>query len=426
MHQPGRSLLALGFALALSSSTAFASVLWFGDNSGLHAIDTTTNTIAASVAMEPPVAVAVNAADGSVWVLTQSRISHLSSSGAILFDRAHRDFGTGLGAPRLLALNPNDGSVWAAYETRVIHFDAGGVVQGTLSVAALALAIGQDGSLWTLGSSSLHRYDSTGNLTRITAVAATRRMKFIALDDTGGAVWLAGEREVVKLSAASPDTTSLSFFAPETISALSLDAQSGDLWLLGQQSLFSYRRDGSPAVSRDLRDFSVANPRVMLYDFGSQAAWVGHQGGLSRISSFGALVATFAADVRAGTIAIGSAPVDITPVVSIVSPADGALVNSATPRITVGYDAMCGGNACGFPNSFFATFTLSALLNGVETGPSFAFDAATGTSSFTPSSPLPEGTNTLSAKATDSFGHESATVSIAFTVDTIAPSFGAV
>ena len=426
MHPPGRSFLALGFALALSSSSAFASVLWFGDRSGLHAIDTTTNTIVVNVPIERPVAVAVNAAGGSVWVMTQSRIAHFSSSGALLFEHAQRDLGSGLGAPRLLSLNPNDGSVWAAYENRIVHFDAAGAVLGSLNVSALALAIGQDGSLWVLESSSLHRYDANGNRALSAPIAATRRMKFIALDDTGAALWLGGEREVVKLSAASPDQTLLSFFAPETISALSIDTQTGDLWILGQQSLFSSRRDGSPSVSRDLRDFSIANPQAMLYDFGSQSAWVGHQSGLSRISSSGTFVATFPADVSAGTIAIGSAPVDITPVVSILAPADGALLNTARPRITAGYDALCGAQACGFPNSFFSTFTLSALLNGTEVGALFVFDAATGTASFTPAAPLPQGANTLSAKATDSFGHESETVSVTFFVDTIAPIFGAV
>jgi hypothetical protein len=427
MHSPGRAFLgAAAFAFALLSSTASGSVLWFGDHAGLHQIDAVSNTVVLNVPFETPQGLAVNAGDGSAWVLTQNRIAHVSVAGSILFERAVRDLGNGLGAPLLIVLNPNDGSVWAAFKNALLHFDAAGALLRALPISVQALTVGQDGSVWALGQSSLFHYDAAGNLLGNFPYGATRRMKHIALDDTGGAIWLAGEKEVLKLSLASPSQVLQAFLAPETVSALSADTQSGDLWILGKQGLFSFDGDGVPEVSRDLRDFDIAAPRAMLFDFGSQSVWVGHQRGLSRLSPVGTLLAEFAADVRAGSIAIGNAPVDITPVVAILAPADGALLNDSTPRLTVGYDALCGSSPCGFPNSFFSTFTLSALLNGVEVGSSFVFEAATGTASFTPSTPLPEGANTLTAKATDSFGHESATVSVTFTIDTIAPEFGPV
>jgi len=63
--------LAVGLSVALHSFTLFAASVWFGDRDGLHRIDTATNRIAASVAFEPAVAIAVNAADGSLWTLSQ-------------------------------------------------------------------------------------------------------------------------------------------------------------------------------------------------------------------------------------------------------------------------------------------------------------------------------------------------------------------
>jgi hypothetical protein len=425
MHKPARLLRqALGILLALYPLTVSAAGLWFGDKDGLHQIDTATNQVGSNVAFEPPVGIAVNAADGSVWVLTQKRLARLSEQGVVRFQAALRDLGNGLGAPRLLVLNPNDQSVWAGFENRTLHLDASGVVQIVLPVRAQDLAVGQDGSVWILTQSSLEQRDSAGALMKTVALPGTAaRLKFLALDDSGGALWLAGEKELLQLGLANPDQTLRSLLAPETVAGISVDIQTGDPWVIGQNGLFSYSRDGTPHVSRDLRDFSISNPRTLVFDFASQAAWVGHQGGLTRITVDGTVAATFAAAAQVVAISIGRTPINIVPVVSILAPPDGALLNNPTPRLRVGYDALCGAVSCGFPKSFFATFSLSALLNGSEVGSLFVFDPASGSAAFTPGSRLPEGLNTFSAQARDSFGRFSDPVSSSFTIDTIAPSF---
>ncbi|HEX6088162.1 MAG TPA: Ig-like domain-containing protein [Thermoanaerobaculia bacterium] len=413
--------LVLGVAIAIHAVSLSAASLWFGDKDGLHRIDTASNQVAATVPFEPTVGIAVSATDGLLWTLSQERLARLSEQGVLQFQVALRDLGTALGAPRHLVLNPNDGSVWAAFENRILHFDATGALRQTLSVSARDLAVAQDGSLWILGSSALQQHAASGALLRSVPVA--QKLRQLALDDSGAALWLAGEKDLVRLSLDDPGNTLASILAPETISGISVDLQTGDLWAIGQNGLFAYGRDATPRVSRDLRDFTIANPQTLLFDFASQAAWVGHQRGLTRITAAGTVAAAFPAAPHVLTIAIGRTPVEITPVVSIVAPENGALLNDATPELRVGYDALCSSTPCGFPNSFFSTFTLTALLNGMETGSSFAFDASTGGASFTPSTPLPQGVNTFSAQARDSFGRLSETVSSSFTVDTIAPSF---
>lgn len=425
MHRSARFLRqALGIAVALYPLTVFAAGLWFGDKDGLHQIDSATNRVVTNVAFEPAASIAVNAADGSVWALTQTRLARLNEQGVVQFQAALRDLGNGLGAPRLLALNPNDASLWAGFENNVLHLDAAGVVRQTLPVRAQDLAVGQDGSVWILTQSSLQQRDAAGTLIKSVSLAGPAQgMKYLALDDAGGALWLAGQKELLQLSLASPEQTRLSLVAPETTAGISVDIQTGDLWVIGQNSLFSFRRDGTPRVSRDLRDFSIANPRTLVFDFASQAAWVGHQRGLSRITVDGTVAATFTAAAQVVAIAIGKTPVDIVPVVSIVAPPNGALLNNPTPQLRVDYDALCGAASCGFPNSFFSSYSLSALLNGTSVGSLFVFDPASGGASFTPASRLPEGLNTFSAQALDSFGRVSDTVSSSFTIDSIAPSF---
>jgi hypothetical protein len=412
----------VGIAVVLHSFTLSAASVWFGDKTGLHRIDTATNQVVANVPFEPAVAIAANAADGSLWALSRERLAHLSEQGTVLFAVALRDLGTGMGTPRLLVLNPNDGSVWAGFETRILHLDAAGVVRHSLPVRATDLAVAQDGSVWILTQSALQQHDASGALLGSVALPALQRAKYLALDDAGGVLWIAGEKELVQSGLSAPGQALRSILAPETISGISVDIQTGDLWVIGQNGLFSYGRDGNPRVSRDLRDFSIANPQTLLFDFSSQAAWVGHQGGLTRITVAGTVAATFPGAPHVLTIAIGRTPLSIVPVVSIAAPADGALLNTATPELRVDYDALCGTVPCGFPNSFFSTFTLSALVNGTETGSSFVFDPATGGASFTPGARLPEGLNTFSAQARDSFGRFSETVSSSFTVDTIAPT----
>ena len=420
-----RSVRLVFCTLILFATRLSASAIWFGDKDGLHQIDPATNRIVASVPFEPPVSIAV-AGDGSVWALTQTRLARLNAQGVLQFQRAVRDLGNGMGAPRLLALNPTDASVWAAFENRVLHFDAAGVIRATLSISAQDFAIGQDGSLWVLSQSLLQQVDAAGTLLRsIPVTSSTQGTKYLALDDAGRAIWLAGGKKLLELSLSDPSQLMRELLAPETISAVSVNLQTGDLWVLGQNTLSSYHRDGTAVVSRDLRDFSISNPQSLVFDFGSQGSWVGFQGGLARIAPDGSLSAAFPAATKVDTIAIGRTPVDIDPVVTIVSPVDGSLINNPTPLFRVKYDALCGGVPCGLPNSFFSSFTVSASLNGNEVGPSFAFDPATGGATFTPGSRLPEGLNVFSAQA-QAFGRSSSTVSESFTLDTIAPAFGAV
>ncbi|MEA2464940.1 MAG: hypothetical protein QOJ98_2687, partial [Acidobacteriota bacterium] len=378
--------------------------------------------VAANIPFEPPVAIATNSADGSIWALTQKQLAHLSEQGTVQFAVSLRDLGNGLGAPRSLVLNPNDGSVWALFENQILHLNAAGTTLHAVAESVRDFALGQDGSVWLLDRSAVRQYDQAGVLLRNVPVDG-QRFRHLALDDAGGFLWLAGEKELVQARLSAPAQATLSILAPETIAGISADLQTGDVWVIGQNSLFAYGRDGSPRVSRDLRDFGIANPRAVLFDFLSQAAWVGHSQGITRVTVAGTVAAAFPAAAQVATIAIGRAPVSITPVVSIVTPADGALLNTAKPELRVDYDALCGTTPCGFPNSFFSSFTLSALLNGTESGSSFVFDPATGGATFTPSARLPEGLNTFSAKARDSFGRFSQTVTSTFTIDTIPPSF---
>ena len=107
----------------------------------------------------------------------------------------------------------------------------------------------------------------------------------------------------------------------------------------------------------------------------------------------------------------------------MIQPSQNALTNNSAPPITFGYDATCSGKPCGFAPAYYSSYSLTALLNNQPIGNLFKFDSVLGQANYTPASRLPEGQNTLTAQAKDSFGHISNSVTNTFTIDTIPPKF---
>ncbi|MGH8578023.1 MAG: hypothetical protein ACREXJ_14165, partial [Gammaproteobacteria bacterium] len=291
-------------------------------------------------------------------------------------------------------------------------------------MSATDLGVAQDGALWVLLQGELRRYSADGALIQSTPLsAADRQAKYLALDDTGGALWLAGEKRLAKRSLSDPSQVLLALTTAETLSTLSIDLQTGTLWVTGQQNLFGYAREGHFVVDQDLRAHGIANPQGVVFDFTHQALWVGHQQGLSRLDLDGALIATLPAAAKAGTVAIGRLPIELKPTLQSIEPQAGALINHAQPTLAFRYGALCSGQPCGLPNDYFSTYSLSALLNGSAVGSQFLFDNVTGLASYVPPMRLTEGPNQISGHVTDGFGRRSESVTTPFVIDTLAPRF---
>lgn len=416
---------ARGFcALLLSLLPVCGSAIWFGDNWGVHRVDRATNEIDLNLPSDAPVAIAINGNHGSAWALTQGDIFKYNRDGVTQLSASLGALVPGLGTSRLLALDPRDGSVWLAGERRLVHLSATGALLARVDVSATDMSVAQDGTLWVLLPGEFRHYASDAVLLQSTVLAATdRQAKYLALDDTGAALWLAGEKQLTQRSFSDPSQIMLDLTPAETISALSIDIQAGKLWVLGQQSLFGYARDGSRFLNQDLRAHGIANPQSLVFDFTAQALWVGHQQGISRLDLNGALITTLPAAAKAGTVAIGRLPIDVTPTLELVEPQPDASINNAQPTLAFRYGALCSSQPCGFANSYFSTYSLSTLLNGSDVGPQFLFDDTSGLASYTPLMRLPEGANRITGQATDSFGRQSETVTAAFVIDSITPQF---
>jgi hypothetical protein len=418
MTRTVRALAATAFLLAAVSTHAS---LWFGDNDGTHRVDAAASRSVLDIRTDPPAALATDAADDSVWVLTQSRLERYASDGTLRFGAALRTYSNNLGASRLLALNPADGSLWVATERQLVHVGAGGALLGASNVSAVDMAVAQDGTLWVLAANEIRHHAGEGALIASFPLAGpSQGARYLGLDDAGGVLWLAGAKRLEQRPLASPGTPSLAVTLAETTPGLAVDVRTGTLYVLGQQSVFGFARDGASLFSRDLRQFGIANAQSIVFDFETQSLWVGHQQGLTRLDTGGQHVATLPATVRAAALAIGRAPVDVEPTLSLVSPAAGQTVTTTVPPIVFQYGADCSGRPCGFPPSYFGSYALAATVDGQTL--SATFDPATGRATATPPT-LGQGTHRILGTATDAFGRASNTVDSSFFVDTIAPRF---
>ncbi|APV48358.1 hypothetical protein BWI17_00845 [Betaproteobacteria bacterium GR16-43] len=420
-----RALLALVLLSVAFSSNAS---LWFGDEDGVHRVNTDTNRADLNINSSEPIGLSVNSTDGSVWSLTRSRIAKYNAAGATVFSRTLSSYSDSIGSGRQLAVNAANGSAWVTGERRLLHISPAGALLSVASTDATDMAVAQDGTLWILdeGDNEIRRYANEGALLSRTHLSGvSRESLYIALDDTRGVFWLGGDHSLVKRSLANPSTVLKTITTSDEVNALSLDVQTGEVWVLGRTSFYGYRPDGTRFVSEYVGNDGVYDPETLAFDIGTQAIWIGHRNGLTRFTRNGNKVATIRAN-EVDTVAVSRAAVVIDPTIALVAPTANSTITNTRPAITFQYGANCSGASCAFPPSYFSTFTINATVNGASVGSQFVFDPATGRTSFTPATALPQGANSVTGQAVDATGRTSAVLSAQFTVDSVAPQFGAV
>lgn len=413
-------LLALLLGLA---AAAHAEGVWFADADGVHRVDPVSNTVVQSVPAAGVVALAHNLRDGSVWSLTADRAVLYDAVGTARVAVDLRTIEPSFGAARRIALDPGDDSVWIAGGNHLAHLDGQGARLATFRLPSIAqdLALAQDQTVWVLGRNQLLHYGPGGLLAAADLAGDMQQAEFLAIDDTNGSLWLAGARRVFQVAAALPLQPRLALPAPEPVQGLTLLPDTGAAWLVGPSMAFGFDRLGASLGSSDVAGRGMRNPQALVFDAPSQALWLGHEKGLTRLNASGQPLATIPASVKVAAIA--RAPAGIVPLVSLVSPPDGALVANPLVPIRLHLDASCFGRPCGFPPAVFAAYTVTATLNGQEIGPRFVFDPATGDTVFTPTGRHLEGVNTLGAFVTDAEGRRSRPISATFAVDSTPPRF---
>ncbi|OGB22595.1 MAG: hypothetical protein A3I66_09940 [Burkholderiales bacterium RIFCSPLOWO2_02_FULL_57_36] len=413
-------------ALALLSPlAAFAdSCIWFSDDGVLSQVQTNSNAIALTVPLPHANALAMNGQDCGVWALDNKSLMRYDANGDLQTRIELGAIDKKLGGADQLAVDPHDGSVWIAEHKQLIHLSSTGVKIGEspLNGPVRTIAIALDRSVWVLGNKQLWQFNAQGGLIATIDLhkLVTSAPKFLAIDNLGGRLWLAGEKRLTQINLKQPGQPPLRINLPHNAAAVTVNPLTGEVWLAAERFLLSYGREGNVVSAIDLRAHGISKAEQLAFDPASRALWVGGKESLSRFSDRGELIVTMLA--KEGPQALGVPAFTLTPSLHLIRPPQDALTNNPQPTISYGYDATCNNQACGFEQSYFNSYSVAATLNQQPIGP-FAFDGSTGQTSYVPGTRLPEGRNKLSAQAKDGFGLISSTVDDVFTIDTIAPKF---
>ncbi|QJR09739.1 hypothetical protein DSM104443_00789 [Usitatibacter rugosus] len=400
--------------------------LWFGDERGLHRFDPNTGVVDVDLPFGEALSLVTDRGDGSVWVLSKTRLARFSSDGStVVFNRTLASFPGNLGTARKMAVNPADATAWIAGERRVLHVNGGGgellsVVPGE----ATDLAVAQDGTLWVLDEENdeLRRYTSGGALLhRVNLGGASRRARHLAIDSLRGFAWFVADRALVKRSFKTPGHVLARINVAHDADAICSDVDTGDLWVLGGNVLYGYGSDGTSTVTYDLRQNGIANAKSLSCDFATRSLWVGHRRGFSQFTRGPSHMLTQRAR-DSDWVAVAREATQIRLELEFLAGSSGPFDDQPLFRFRPW--ASCGGGDCGFePWVLESTLTFAATLDGTEVGTQFFFDsAATGEVIYMPAAVLADGTHTLTVQAVDGSGNRSEPQTFTFDIDTTPPA----
>ena len=416
-------LLAFGWLLVSLPALASTSLVWFSTSDNLFQISGESNTVVQTLPMSGVGQLAADSG-GVVWTVTDKQLSKRGPDGGTLFQA---DFKTlGLHSEPTIAVDPYDNSLWLADKKTVLHLDTNGQNLRSFPTPfanVRQIQVSPDQTLWMLGNKQLAHYSASGVVIAsfdLHAVA-TAEPKFFIVDDLGRAIWLAGEKNLIQVDLASAQQVLRRVVLGDKVIGLVLQPKNGAVWALSKDSLATYDATGTLVRNIVFKSQAISGPDMLVFDPVGDSVWMTHHAGVVRFSLTGDLRANIATQKSAQEIA--AVPFILLPEISLVSPANGLLTNKPNLPFTLQYGVSCNGQPCTFTTSYLGTYSLNAILNGQAVGNLFAFDTTSGKATFTPTSRLPEGINTFTAQARDSFGHLSQPVSSTFAIDTIPPKF---
>lgn len=421
----------VGFGPApLSSAAAVApggsSGYWVGIDHAAIRLDPDTGAVQKEISLSAsPLAIATGRADGSLDVLAPPSLERFAPDGTPLLTVDLRTLAPAISDARLLQLDPYDGSLWVANATTVVRLGTQGnaVADWTATSAIVSIAVDVDESLWVLTQDALvHLSSIAGQLTLSPLSGVLSPPRYLALDTLGKRVLVADASQVLKFDPAdlsappevagtSADHVADGGSAPAIV-GIAAHPLFGTLWVATAQSLRIFDRSGSLLKTIDLGPYNIGPISALAFDFDDGSLWLGASRAVGRFRSNGDFVARLALPAPLATL--GTPSFKLAPRLSLVSPADGALVNGAGLTLNYGLGGDCNGVLC-FPDGDYAdALNLDVRLNGHPLGPPYR--SAPFEASFSIGAFAQPGTNNVTAQATDRYGHVSSRLSSSFRI----------
>jgi len=289
----------LTFPRALAVNSADGSV-WISGRADHLAHFAADGSLLSDIPGIHPDSLSVNPADGSCWAaeVPRRRLVHLSATGAILFEIR------GLLRPASVSVNPNDGSCWVSDNMgkQIVHLSADGqeLWRGCFSDNSYPGQIcvnSADSSVWVAAGSGVAHLSPTGEELFLGPILpGYPGFTSLAVDPTDGSCWAAyaGSSEwldgfVVHFS---PDGTELWHSTLDifrTPTSVSVDPEDGSCWvaengdvvhLTAQAEQLSRTRTYSPATAvacnpTDGTCWSIGRARATHYAPDGSIIWEG-------------------------------------------------------------------------------------------------------------------------------------------------------
>lgn len=402
---------------AQANSGSVQSSTWFASEDTVSQLDNDTHQILTDLSLGETKALAVDSKDGSLLVLTEGRIFKFSSDGVNLWNRPLAIFGLEEG--KHLSADPYDNSLWVASGNRLIHLDSEGHKLSEISAPGQVqlIAIALDESLWIIGGGRIWHYASSGTLLGSYPLSNVVKGKttHMVVDSLGNRLWIASKNQLVQLELDNLAKSALMVALPAPLEELAIDPLTGMLWATSKTRLLAYANNATVRLNIELASLGIDKPASIAYDPQKMNLWLGYKKGIAKISPDGNLFANIHLNKKVKAIGVPS--LFVTPKLTLIHPSDAAIIDNATPTMSLRLDALCFDVPCGFAPHRYGNYEVIAYLNGQPVGNLFHIEASTGQASYTPSNALPEGHNTINVQARDRFGHISNLIDSSFTVD---------
>lgn len=238
----------------------------------------------------------------------------------------------------------------------------------------------------------------------------------------GGLLWVVEKKTLLRFDINRLDQPPLRISLPngqDEVETAASHPVFGSLWLAAKDTLLLYDRSGTLVKQVDLKPHGFGEIEAMAFEPVSASLWLAGKKSIARFTGNGDYVARI--DMPNKIEALAAGPFILAPSIGLISPPDNTLTNNPAPRLEYELGAQCSGAPCLLVDSYINSLGLTIDLNGQALGPLFS---SSGTRAlYDPTARLPEGANTVKAKATDVFGHVSTEIVSRFTIDTIAPKF---
>lgn len=411
---------------SVTAPPAAPSDIWVALHKTLLRIDPASDRASTTVDVPDEVeGLAVDPRDGAVWVLSHKRLGRFDRIGQSLLDVRLKDIEPKFDEADAMVLNPYEGSVWVAGKKQILYLDQAGAKRLSWSAPnkVEAIALDLDETLWVLTKAELTHIAEDGRVvSTLDLKPHSKDPKTLVVDGLGGLLWLVEKKTLLRFDINRLDQPPLRIPLPngqDEVETAASHPVFGTLWLAAKDQLLLYDRSGALIKQVDLKPYGLGDVEAMAFEPVSASLWLAGKKSVVRFTGNGDYVARIDMPNEIEDIAAG--PFTLAPSIALISPPDNTLTNNPAPRLEYELGAQCSGAPCLLVDSYINSLNLDIDLNGQALGPLFRHNGAR--SFYDPTGRLPEGANTLKAKATDVFGHASTEIISRFTIDTVAPKF---